>query len=272
LSPEIEKAIDIAFDIFKEQILANETSTLQFNRFGGNFIKDCNMSPDALVQIAIQLAYFKMFGRLDATYESASTKQFLHGRTETVRSVSDEVLAFVKSTTQPIISTQPSVSRTTIPIQLSLLRKAADAHVRYMREAKNGKGVDRHLFGLRMIQEREGLPKPAIFTDMAYTKSSHWNISTSHCGSACLALFGFGPVVVDGFGVGYMIKSNSINFNITSKYTMSIFSSNIFAALLEQSLLHLHSIVLCDPDKLDKPSKSLNFTHPTVSAEFHYDF
>jgi hypothetical protein len=37
------------------------------------------------------------------TYESASTKQFLHGRTETVRCCSDASVAFVKSTTLPII-------------------------------------------------------------------------------------------------------------------------------------------------------------------------
>ncbi len=34
-----------AYENFKEQILANETSTLVFDRFGGQFIKDSSMSP-----------------------------------------------------------------------------------------------------------------------------------------------------------------------------------------------------------------------------------
>jgi hypothetical protein len=34
------------------------------------------------------------------------------------------------------------------------MREAIQQHVNYMRDAKNGKGVDRHLFGLRMLFEK----------------------------------------------------------------------------------------------------------------------
>lgn len=43
-------------------------------------------------------------------------------------------------------------------LQYDLLKKAVAAHVAYMKVAKDGKGVDRHLFGLRMMYEREGRP------------------------------------------------------------------------------------------------------------------
>jgi len=143
-----------------------------------------------------------------------------------------------------------------------------------MKEAKEGRGVDRHLFGLRMLFESQQkslrLETPPIFADPAYLKSSHWNISTSHCGSSSLSAFGFGPVVPDGFGVGYMIKNNTISFNITSKYTQKMTSSYVFGILLQDSLLHLKAILLSDPKKLEAPSTSLKFTHPTNSAAFHY--
>jgi hypothetical protein len=77
LDEEILEAIEDGYDTFKNAILANETSTLVFKKFGGQFIKDSNVSPDAFAQLAIQLAYYKLLGRCDATYESASTKQFL---------------------------------------------------------------------------------------------------------------------------------------------------------------------------------------------------
>ena len=98
-------------------------------------------------------------------------------------------------------------------LQHKLLFNARNAHVKYMRDAKEGKGVDRHLFGLRMIFEqqfaKQGLPTPSIFTDDAYKKSSHWQISTSHCGSSSLSLFGFGPVVSDGFGeLNYLLSND----------------------------------------------------------------
>lgn len=83
--------------------------------------------------------------------------------------------------------------------------------------------VDRHLFALKMLfeqlqqehQDSSALVAPRIFTDPGYQTSGTWRMSTSHCGSASLSLFGFGPVVRDGFGIGYMIKNNSISFNIT---------------------------------------------------------
>eukprot|EP01116_Phalansterium_solitarium_P011813 TRINITY_DN27609_c0_g1_i1.p1 TRINITY_DN27609_c0_g1~~TRINITY_DN27609_c0_g1_i1.p1 ORF type:complete len:752 (-),score=261.05 TRINITY_DN27609_c0_g1_i1:208-2463(-) len=267
LDEEVEDAIVSAYEFFREQILENETQTLEFKHFGGNFIKGENLSPDAFVQLAMQLTYFKMFGRCDATYESASTRQFLHGRTETVRSATREAVAFVGATRQPIVAADAQM-----PAQLVRLREACNAHVKYMRDAKDGRGVDRHLFGLRMIYESQhaslDFEKPAIFQDPAYRKSSHWNLSTSHCGSATLALFGFGPVVPDGFGIGYMIKNNEIDFNVTAKYPNGCTSSAIFVALLELSLLEMRAVLLSDPKYLvRRPSRSLDFTHPTSSAE-----
>ena len=163
-----------------------------------------------------------------------------------------------------------------------------------MNACKAGKGVDRHLFVLRMLFEREqqlnqnndlegvlrvnGFDElqidtsqyPEIFSDVGYKKSGTWRISTSHCGSASLCLFGFGPVVSDGFGIGYMIKNNSICFNVTSKYTSPFNSSTIFASFLASALLHMKAILLANPDELRKPSKSLEFSHPTSSVMQHH--
>jgi len=268
ISPELEKELEDCYEIFKTQILTNETSTLVFNEYGGNFIKDSNMSPDAYVQVAMQLAFFKMFGRPGATYESASTRAFLHGRTETVRAVSSESVDFVLSTRDPMMI---QLDGKYITKQSELLKKATEAHVKYMRDAKEGKGVDRHLFGLRMLYEahhEELGDRPPIFTDPAYKKSSHWFMSTSHCGSSSLSLFGFGPVVSDGFGIGYMIKNNSIHFNVTSKFTGDMTSAAAFTKLLFESLCHLQAICCLKP--ISHTSTSLDFTHPTNSAEFRF--
>lgn len=53
-------------------------------------------SPDAYVQMVLQLAYYRHYGTWTPTYESASTRLFLGGRTETVRSCSVDSVAFVK--------------------------------------------------------------------------------------------------------------------------------------------------------------------------------
>lgn len=67
------------------------------DRYGKGFMKKCLVSPDAFVQMALQLAYYRDTGRLTLTYEASMTRLFLQGRTETVRSVSMESVAWVKA-------------------------------------------------------------------------------------------------------------------------------------------------------------------------------
>lgn len=47
---------------------------------------------------------------------------------------------------------------------------------------------------------------PAMFLDQGYATLGHSTLSTSNCGNPALRLFGFGAVVPDGFGIGYIIK------------------------------------------------------------------
>ena len=47
--------------------------------------------------LAFQAAYYGLYGRVESTYEPAMTKFFLHGRTDAIRTVSDESLRFVQT-------------------------------------------------------------------------------------------------------------------------------------------------------------------------------
>eukprot|EP00754_Rhynchopus_humris_P041630 Rhum_TRINITY_DN25180_c0_g1::Rhum_TRINITY_DN25180_c0_g1_i1::g.181418::m.181418/K00624/E2.3.1.7; carnitine O-acetyltransferase len=271
LNAQIEQSLKEGYGEFKDAILQTESTVLHFEQFGGLFVKQvAAMSPDAFVQVALQVAYHKYYGRNDATYEAASTRSYFHGRTEVVRAATPEVSSFCKSLDTTCLTDR--VAGQKLPTQLRLLRAAVGAHVEYMREAKVANGVDRHLLGLRMIYEENpeafGFELPDLFKGRGYRKSSHWNLSTSHCGSSSLRLFGFGPVVADGFGVGYMIKNDSVSFNITAKYSDRSTSCTVLASLLEEALLHLRAIVLADPERIKKSApKSLDFTHPTSHTD-----
>ncbi|RCH95063.1 Carnitine O-acetyltransferase mitochondrial [Rhizopus azygosporus] len=206
LNDKVEKAIETAEKDFDELIGNHEMTVLAYNAFGKNFIKKMKCSPDAFAQMAIQLAYYKMFGTSRPTYESAQTRKFQRGRTETCRSVSAESIAFVKTMEDPNASNQEKVAK---------LRAALKAHGQYMGQAVNAHGVDRHLFGLKNSL-REGEQKPALFTDPAFAYSSHWYLSTSQLTSEHFDGYGWGQVVNDGFGVAYMIKNNALQFNVAS--------------------------------------------------------
>lgn len=53
-------------------------------------MKKFKISPDAFIQMAIQLAYYRQHTIFSLTYEPAMTRIFLKGRTETIRSCSIE--------------------------------------------------------------------------------------------------------------------------------------------------------------------------------------
>jgi len=111
--------------------------------------------------------------------------------------------------------------------------------------ATEGEGVDRHLLGLRLIGEEAGLPSAPLLDDPMVQYSSKWRISTSHCGSDSTGSFGFGPVVDDGIGVGYMVRSGSMCFNVTGWRGREDppTDPHAFAGALESSLRRLREVL-----------------------------
>ncbi|CUS11540.1 unnamed protein product [Tuber aestivum] len=59
---------------------------------------------------------------------------------------------------------------------------------------------------------------PSIFSDPGWDKINNTILSTSNCGNPSLRLFGFGPTSGDGFGIGYIIKGDSISISVSSKH------------------------------------------------------
>ncbi|PGH01626.1 hypothetical protein AJ79_07874 [Helicocarpus griseus UAMH5409] len=59
---------------------------------------------------------------------------------------------------------------------------------------------------------------PALFNDGGWDKINNTVLSTSNCGNPSLRHFGFGPTSGDGFGIGYIIKDDSISICASSKH------------------------------------------------------
>ena len=181
---------------------------LRVKGVGKDFFKKKKIAPDGTVQNAIQLAYRKAFGQTVATYESASTAGFRKGRTETIRPATIESRAFVEAFLD---------SSTGEKERERLLRAAAEAHRRNSTLAATGQGMDRHLFALRRIALEQGLqPLPPLFADPSYARMNHNVLSTSTLVSPFLDGGGFGPVVEDGFGIGYGTTDDGIAFSCTT--------------------------------------------------------
>lgn len=61
------------------------------------FMKKSSMSPDAYIQMALQLAYYRDAGKFNLTYEASMTRLFRESRTETVRPCTIESSNWVKA-------------------------------------------------------------------------------------------------------------------------------------------------------------------------------
>lgn len=198
LNDEILSAVDRAAEFHRREIAAHELVVQAYQGYGKGLIKKFKCSPDAYVQMIIQLAYFKMYGKNRPTYESASTRKFQEGRTETTRTVSDDSVAFCKAHHDPAVPREEVVR---------LLRTAIAAHTKYTMDASDGRGVDRHLFGLKKLL-RDGEKVPDLYQDPAYTYSGSWYLSTSQLSSEYFNGYGWSQVIDDGFGIAYMINEN----------------------------------------------------------------
>uniref|UniRef100_A0A673XYV0 carnitine O-palmitoyltransferase n=1 Tax=Salmo trutta TaxID=8032 RepID=A0A673XYV0_SALTR len=157
----------IASSLMVAKALADDVDShiIPFNCFGKGLIKKCRTSPDAFIQIALQLAHFRDKGRFCLTYEASMTRMFREGRTETVRSCTVETCAFVRS----MVEDNPR------ELRLKLLKEAATKHQQLYRLAMTGGGIDRHLFCLYVVSKYLG-------EDSAFLKevlSEPWRLSTS---------------------------------------------------------------------------------------------
>ena len=142
--PELSIAVRFAETRLADLIQQNEFETLDFSAYGKNFITSMGFSPDAFVQMAFQAAYYGLYGRLECTYEPAMTKVFLHGRTEAIRSVSEEALAFVQE-----FWAEREGRR-----KVEKLKRACERHTANTRECAKAQGCDRHLYALYSVWQR----------------------------------------------------------------------------------------------------------------------
>lgn len=210
-----------------------DTACFKFKHFGKNFVKSVKLSPDSFLQMAMQYAFYRIHKEPGAHYESAMTRMFVGGRTETIRSCSVESIEFART----MISAMASPAE-----KVRALKAAVEGHRNYTTQAVQGLGVDRHLLGLKLIAQENGIPLPDIYTDAGYVRSLNMRISTSQVASKADGFMVYGPLVKDGYACCYNPLDNEVNFGITAHASNPSSSANNFRVYLEQCLLDMQNI------------------------------
>eukprot|EP00040_Diaphanoeca_grandis_P039330 m.258774 g.258774 ORF g.258774 m.258774 type:complete len:805 (-) comp37068_c0_seq1:58-2472(-) len=241
----LDSAITIAVE---EATASNNDLDLRvwgFRTWGKSRLKEFKLSPDSTIQMALQLAYFRDQNKFGLTYEASMTRLFRHGRTETIRSLSEYSVAFVKAMEDAKATTEEKVS---------LLKTAVGHHNKCSTEARIGEGVDRHLFGLYVVSKGKQIDSDFLKAAL----SEPWILSTSQQPANQTTLWnpddpknvpriphggGFGPVANDGYGVSYMlVGKTSLFFHVSSKRSASNTLSSRFEANIKQALVDIEAL------------------------------
>ncbi|XP_063986769.1 carnitine O-palmitoyltransferase 1, liver isoform isoform X2 [Diachasmimorpha longicaudata] len=237
----IEDAVQGANDLLNDVDLC----IYQHDHYGKGFMKKCSMSPDAYIQMALQLAYYRDAGRFSLTYEASMTRLYREGRTETVRPCTIESANWVKAMENKSASVEE---------RHKLLRHAVNQHQRGYQDAMIGKGIDRHLFCLYVVSKYLEVDSPFLKEVL----SEPWKLSTSQTPHGqttkidlkkhpnCLSAGGgFGPVADDGYGVSYIIAGEDlVFFHISSKTSSPETDSGRFAKEIEKALADIKGLMI----------------------------
>lgn len=243
ISRQCEEVIEKSLATARQLIDDVDLHVMLFDTYGKGFIKKCNISPDAFIQMALQVAYFRDAGKFCLTYESSMTRLFREGRTETVRSCTIESCDFVRALDNPAKTNKEKVD---------LLHQAAEQHQEGYRNAMTGRGIDRHLFCLYVVSRYLNKDSPFLREVL----SEPWRLSTSqtphqqtdkidlskHPDLIC-AGGGFGPVADDGYGVSYIIAGEDvIFFHISRKKSCSLTDAKRFGRNISQAMLDMRKM------------------------------
>jgi len=224
------QSVELAATHLRENARKVDLDAFTFRSYGKSFIKRYRLIPDFFVQMAIQLAHYRLHKCLVATYESCHTRLFYHGRTETIRTTSCEVRDWLHA--------MDPVSGKGDKARFDMLKECIAAHKAFAKDCLMGKGIDRHLLGMYILSEMGAVaPKPSLFSDKAWTEGTNFKLSTSNVsmrdGVVC---GGFMAMKTDGYGVCYAIRPDRIFFSITSNTDCTETKAEVMREAIAQAL------------------------------------
>lgn len=262
-SEQIREHLERAKQDYISHIDQFDLSCLSYKNYGSNAIKSWRFSPDSWFQVALQLAYYNLHKRLGPCYESASTRRFAYGRTETIRSLTKEVAQFCS---EPGFDT---------------MKAAIQSHKHFATLANNGEAIDRALIGYKMTfnelktntwswglpSSRSGYDAPdmifdqsgnrrldasdmeqggmgffvedlfseeelhtirAFFNNDLIKRSFRYALSTSQVSSMHPDIYmAYGPLLADGYGCCYNITGQQVVAAITANSSNQSFSCKV---------------------------------------------
>uniref|UniRef100_A0A3Q3NEJ9 Carnitine O-acetyltransferase a n=1 Tax=Labrus bergylta TaxID=56723 RepID=A0A3Q3NEJ9_9LABR len=196
ITPEIKKEIeeakkhlDIGFDL-KNKV---------FEHFGKNLLKSLKTSPDGFVQMAAQLAYFRMHKQIGLALEPVTLRLYKQGRLGIINVTSNASTTFVKETENVFLKYSVLVLRTNRVVSIF--------------QGLRGQAVEGHLLGLQMQAANEKISTPQIFTDVAYEKAFNFQMIVTAFRNGIVPCSS--PEELGLYDINYAIKNDHMEFLVS---------------------------------------------------------
>lgn len=225
---KLEAELAAGADDFKKRGEAVDISQKAFPELSRERLKAMRTSPDAFLQVALQLAQYSVFGEMRSSYEAVSMRGYAEGRTECARGNTQAAAALARALERGENDTKLR----------ELYRTAERAHLGRLVACQRGQAVERYVSGLEAMFRLRGKElgisaAPGFFSDPGWKKIKHDSLSTSGMATEGIHAFTFAPVVNDGFGIGYVPGKNRTVLTVAC-----FFESGLEAAGFTRAFTH----------------------------------
>ncbi|MBN3318503.1 CACP acetyltransferase, partial [Atractosteus spatula] len=228
IDPEIKRDIEMAKLNLDSLINDLDISCFTFRRFGKNFPKKYRLSPNSLIQVALQLAYYRGPESSNLGGPFANLAQAVCGQPSR--------RAYTQLSSPPLPPTPHGLCTDVCAFESGLFFPISS-------QALQGQAIDRHLLGLKLQAIEEGLSVPRLFMDTAYALATHWRLRTGQVSSRTDSVMCFGPLVPDGYAVCYNPLNEHINFSVSAFNCCEETHAERLAQELQNALLLLQELL-----------------------------
>lgn len=179
------------------------------------------LNADSLIQLAIQLSHYALYGKAVTIGESISMRRFEHSRSELCFTQNSKLIRIC----QNFISNSKN--------RWDNIIEGVEEINNIKHKCRIGEGFEKHLKALKLAylqrdylnqiksEDVEDIPSEDdvpgfLLYDMDLLFDP--DILAINCGNPSLKAFGITPFKPDGFGIGYVIKDESTIFTISSNF------------------------------------------------------
>jgi len=244
LSPSLKRQMQAAKKYIAEAHSQRGIETWTNPHIAIRNFKALDISADAVVQLAIQLAASEVTGQIPNIFEPVQIRHFAGGRMDFIVPITAESMEAVRALRDP------NANRYYIAAHL---RRAAKAHQNLVQRTKHGRGLIGHLLALNAIEADDSSRKGLDMSSWRHALLSHLDKGLQVLlrqevlaanGSGFDGVASFAPIGPrpDMLSIGYIIKEDGITFELRADGRFSA-QTRALRSALEKALLNITRIL-----------------------------